>query len=295
MEETFRSEVLSHEDENSWQPDCGNHAHKFVVEHGDEGEANLFALTSELSWLQEKAEEVKRFLQREIHDDQEQPNLALNSIICQEIATSGSILSESQSLSFAGEEEILEMEEDDILAEHSHLCSVCGKEFQRDGNVRIHMRSHGEEYRGKETLTSSRPKGQKSCYSCPFMGCTHNRRHPHFKHLKSMASLRNHYRRSHCARMYACNNCGKEFSFLGDLKTHGNKCGHSKWQCSCSLSFSTRNKLLRHVGMGRQGHKPVRPPPAVAAPNVEISTGNHRQPVRFAQNPNIRAAGNSLV
>ncbi|GLJ12682.1 hypothetical protein SUGI_0195720 [Cryptomeria japonica] len=275
VKETIRNENLSDDGDKSWKPVCCNDDDKFGLEDGNEGETNLFALSAELSWLGEKAEEVKRFLQSESHDVQEQPN----SIICHEIVTSSSIFSQChQSLSFPGGEEIVEMEEADILAEHTHLCSICGKEFRRDGNVRIHMRSHGEEYKSKKTLTSSKPKDQKSFYSCPFQGCTHNRRHPNFKHLKSMASLRNHYRRTHCARIYACNNCGKEFSFLGDLKTHGNKCGHSKWQCSCSLSFSTRNKLLRHLGLGCHGHKPVPPAPAVSALNGENSTGNDKPP-----------------
>ncbi|GLJ28745.1 hypothetical protein SUGI_0566580 [Cryptomeria japonica] len=253
MEDRIKSGILK--GEQSRQPMCGKEDDKSVVGvgHSKEEETNLFSMTCGVG---EKSDEVEsRSLQSE-----SQANSALNSISCQVIATSSSDLSQCQRLSFAGEEEleeIVEMEEAEILAEQSHLCSICGKEFRRAGNVRVHMRSHGEQYKTREALVSicSTAKVGRSYYSCPFQGCRHNRRHPNFKHLKSDVSVKNHYRRSHCAKIYACNNCGKEFSLVGDLKSHANKCGRSLWRCSCTLTFSTRNKLLRHVGKGGQGHK----------------------------------------
>ncbi|GLJ12689.1 hypothetical protein SUGI_0195940 [Cryptomeria japonica] len=291
-QEKVNSEILK--GNHTWQPVCGKDDNKSVLGLRKEEQINLFALTSGLFGLGEKTEEAEQILQSKSHDEQEQPNSALNSIVYQVIATSASIFSQCQRLSFAGEEEIVEMEEADILAEHTHLCTICGKEFRRDGNLRIHMRSHGDQqYKSHRTLTSRRPKERRSYYSCPFQGCRHNRHHPSFKHLKSMVSLRNHYRRSHCAKMYACNNCGKEFSFVGDLKTHGNKCGHSTWHCSCTLTFSRRDKLLRHVALGRQGHKPVPPSPAIVAPNGENSGGNDKTLENSAQDLNNFAAQDS--
>ncbi|GLJ12684.1 hypothetical protein SUGI_0195740 [Cryptomeria japonica] len=297
IENTVYSEIFSGEGQNSWQSLFGrddDDESVFGVGQGSEGETNLFALTSELSWLGEKAEEVERFLQSESHHERHQANSALNSIICQVITTSTSILSQCQLLSSASEE-VIEMEETEILAEQSHLCSICGKEFRRDGNVRIHMRSHGEPYKSQKTLISSRPKDRRSSYSCPFQGCRYNKRHPSFKRLKSMVSLRNHYRRSHCAKMYTCNNCGKEFSFVGDLKTHGNKCGHSTWQCSCSLTFSTRNKLLRHVALGRHGHKPVLSAPVATSGHGENSSGDKKTPEHCDEDFNVFAVQDSPI
>ncbi|GLJ28743.1 hypothetical protein SUGI_0566460 [Cryptomeria japonica] len=253
LEETVKSGILR--GEQSSQPVCGEEDDKPVVGVGNskEDQTNLFALTC---GIVEKCDELdSRSLQTE-----SQEKSALNSIIYPAIATSPSVLSQCQRLSFAGEEEeIIEMEEAEILAQQSHLCSICGKEFRRAGNVRVHMRSHGDQYKSREALVSvcTTPKVGRSYYSCPFQGCKHNRRHPNFKHLKSDVSLKNHYRRSHCAKIYACNKCGKEFSLVGDLKSHGNKCGRSTWRCSCSLTFSTRNKLLRHVAKGGQGHNPL--------------------------------------
>ncbi|GLJ14574.1 hypothetical protein SUGI_0235930 [Cryptomeria japonica] len=236
-------------------------------------ETNLFALTSKLSCLDKKAQQLGQFffshsLCSSGHKEQQQEaRSTLNSVLHEVIITSGLILSQCQILSIPekppkeeGEErvEIIEMKEDDILAEHAHFCKICGKGFRRDGNVRIHMRSHGNQYKTQEALRSSKPKPiSGSYYSCPFGDCRRNRGHPSFKPLKSLVCLRNHYRRSHCTKMYACNKCGKDFSFVGDLKTHGNKCGHATWRCSCNSTFSTKNKLFRHVTLFQEGHKPV--------------------------------------
>ncbi|GLJ04875.1 hypothetical protein SUGI_0005380 [Cryptomeria japonica] len=245
-----------------------------LQQESSQAESNLLALTSKLSCLGQKAQQLEQFFKSQPlcslgqDEEQQQAKSALNSILGEVILTSASILSQCESLSDPqrpskeeGERkvEILEINEDDILAEHTHFCKICGKGFRRDGNVRIHMRSHGNQYKTQEALMSNKPKASKSYYSCPFEDCRRNRRHPNFKPLKSMACLRNHYRRSHCAKMYTCNKCGKEFSFVGDLKTHGNKCGHTTWRCSCNTTFSTKDKLFRHVTLFQEGHKPVLP------------------------------------
>ncbi|GLJ14575.1 hypothetical protein SUGI_0235940 [Cryptomeria japonica] len=247
----------------------------------NQGETDLFALTSKLSCLGQKAQQLEQFFRSQSlcssgQDlQQQQAKFSLNSVLSEVIYTSVSILSQCQILNNqqkppkeeeeeAEEEEeekveIIQINEDDILAEHVHFCKICGKGFRRDGNVRIHMRSHGNQYKTLEALKSDRPKATKSYFSCPIEDCRRNRGHPNFKPLKSMVCLRNHYRRSHCAKMYTCNKCGKEFSFVTDLKTHGNKCGHNSWRCSCNTTFSTKDKLFRHVGLFQEGHKPVLP------------------------------------
>ncbi|GLJ29349.1 hypothetical protein SUGI_0578850 [Cryptomeria japonica] len=270
-------------------------------QESNQAETNLLALTSKLSCLGQKAQQLEQFFRSQLvcssgkDEHQEQAKSALNSILGEVILTSTSILSQCQSLINSqrppqkednGKVEIIEINEEDILAEHTHFCKICGKGFRRDGNVRIHMRSHGNQYKTQEALMSGKPKASKSYYSCPFEDCRRNRRHPNFKPLKSMPCLRNHHRRSHCAKMYTCNKCGKEFSFVGDLKTHGNKCGHTTWRCSCNTTFASKDKLFRHVALFQEGHKPVLPshtPSAAASLNREKPTRNEKNPVCCAQ------------
>ncbi|XP_071730979.1 protein SENSITIVE TO PROTON RHIZOTOXICITY 2-like [Rutidosis leptorrhynchoides] len=159
--------------------------------------------------------------------------------------------------------DIIEMDAADLLAKYTHYCQVCGKGFKRDANLRMHMRAHGDEY--KTTAALANPIALSGCtttkserkYSCPQEGCRWNRKHAKFQPLKSMICMKNHYKRSHCPKMYACKRCNqKQFSVLSDLRTHEKHCGDVKWRCSCGTTFSRKDKLMGHVSLF-VGHSPA--------------------------------------
>ncbi|KAK6144345.1 hypothetical protein DH2020_021165 [Rehmannia glutinosa] len=153
----------------------------------------------------------------------------------------------------------------DFIPNHQDTIDQC-KGFKRDANLRMHMRAHGEEYKSSAALINplknNSAAGENSCgvprkYSCPQEGCRWNKNHPKFQPLKSMICVKNHYKRSHCPKMYVCKRCNrKQFSVLSDLRTHEKHCGDLKWQCSCGTTFSRKDKLMGHVGLF-VGHAPA--------------------------------------
>ncbi|OAY78800.1 Protein SENSITIVE TO PROTON RHIZOTOXICITY 1 [Ananas comosus] len=167
------------------------------------------------------------------------------------------------------EYDVIELNAADLLAKYSHYCQVCGKGFKRDANLRMHMRAHGDEYKTTAALTNPAKTmiaallGDKEVgsgarkYSCPQEGCRWNKKHPRFTPLKSLVCMKNHYKRSHCPKMYVCKQCEKkQFSLLSDLRTHEKHCGDLRWRCSCGTNFSRKDKLMGHVALF-VGHTPI--------------------------------------
>ncbi|KAG4975338.1 hypothetical protein JHK87_032159 [Glycine soja] len=156
---------------------------------------------------------------------------------------------------------IVELDAIEILAEHMHFCEICAKGFRRDSNLRMHMRAHGEQFKTVEALAKpSETTAQRRAtrFSCPFEGCNRSKLHRRFRPLKSVICVKNHFKRSHCPKMYTCERCRKKhFSVLSDLRSHAKHCGgEARWKCTCGTTFSRKDKLFGHIALF-EGHAPA--------------------------------------
>lgn len=175
---------------------------------------------------------------------------------------------EENELNDLGDEdsEIVEVDAMELLAEHIHYCEICGKGFKRDANLRMHMRAHGNQFKTLEALAKPEKIGcfggsadtsRHTRFSCPYVGCNRNKSHAKFRALKSVICVKNHFKRSHCPKMYSCNRCNKKsFSVVADLKSHLKHCGEARWRCTCGTSFSRKSKLFGHMALF-EGHMPA--------------------------------------
>lgn len=183
--------------------------------------------------------------------------------------------------------EVMELDAVELLAEHIHFCDICGKGFKRDANLRMHMRAHGNRFKTPEALAKPdkcTEAQRRVRFSCPYQGCNRNKAHKKFRALKSVVCVKNHFKRSHCPKMYSCNRCNKKsFSVLADLRSHLKHCGESKWRCSCGTSFSRKDKLFGHMALF-EGHMPALErgdekslPTAAAAAEATMEEEEHEQ------------------
>ncbi|KAF2293045.1 hypothetical protein GH714_035666 [Hevea brasiliensis] len=246
------------------------------------GSADLRVSLRNLSTVQVRMDSLQQFLSESVNNNtliskaqMDMVSAEISSAIHQIIVNGAALLAGSQpvaNFSLKVEErddfdvdcDIVELDAVELLAEHVHFCEICGKGFKRDANLRMHMRAHGNQFKTPEALAkpdkgseSSAAAKRKTRFSCPFEGCNRNKKHKKFRPLKSVICVRNHFKRSHCPKMYSCNRCNKKsFSVVADLKSHLKHCGETRWKCSCGTTFSRKDKLFGHLALF-EGHMPA--------------------------------------
>ncbi|KAG6535309.1 hypothetical protein ZIOFF_000274 [Zingiber officinale] len=87
--------------------------------------------------------------------------------------------------------EVVALRPEDLLATGRYICTVCGKGFQRDQNLQLHMRTHNINY---ELKKSGRTPARRKAYVCPIPSCVYS----HSSHaLSDITSIKKHFNRKH--------------------------------------------------------------------------------------------------
>ena len=112
-------------------------------------------------------------------------------------------------------------------------CQHCGKRFQSNGELKIHIRTH----------TGDKP------YKCQHCG----------RAFSQNGSLQNHIRTHTGDKPYKCQHCGKAFSQNGSLQSHiRTHTGDKPYKCQhCGKAFSRNGILQIHIRT-HTGDKPYK-------------------------------------
>ncbi|KAG6490835.1 hypothetical protein ZIOFF_052150 [Zingiber officinale] len=136
--------------------------------------------------------------------------------------------------------EVVALQPDDLLAIGQFVCYVCGKGFQRDQNLLLHMRTHNVNW---ELRKSSGMPARRKAYVCPIPTCVyHDRSHA----LSDITGIKKHFNRKHGPKNLHCPHCTKHYAVEADLKAHIKTHSLPRHQCDCGRAFAAKNSYQVH-------------------------------------------------
>ncbi|KAL7250643.1 hypothetical protein ACSBR1_012628 [Camellia fascicularis] len=138
------------------------------------------------------------------------------------------------------EAEVIALSPKTLMATNRFLCEICGKGFQRDQNLQLHLRGHNLPWKLKQR-TSKEPR--KRVYVCPEKTCVHH--HPS-RALGDLTGIKKHFCRKHGEKKWKCEKCSKRYAVQSDWKAHSKTCGTREYKCDCGTVFSRRDSFITH-------------------------------------------------
>ncbi|XP_009407121.2 zinc finger protein NUTCRACKER-like [Musa acuminata AAA Group] len=128
--------------------------------------------------------------------------------------------------------EVVALQPEDLLATGRYICEVCGKGFQRDQNLQLHMRTHNINW---ELKKSGGTPARRKAYICPVPTCVYNDRS---RALSDITGIKKHFNRKHGTKNLICPQCSKPYAVEADLKAHLKNHILRDHQCECGSTFS---------------------------------------------------------
>ncbi|XP_058092845.1 uncharacterized protein LOC131239257 [Magnolia sinica] len=151
--------------------------------------------------------------------------------------------------------EVIALSPETLTAINRYICVICNKEFQRDHNLQMHLRTHNlpqqllqqqQQELERRAREEEEAAGRKRVYICPEPTCD---RHDPARALGDPTAIKMHYRRKHGEKKWKCGRCEREYAVEADWKTHSKTCGRSRrmgHRCGCGSVFSRKNSFIAH-------------------------------------------------
>ncbi|KAH3778804.1 ATM interactor-like isoform X1 [Dreissena polymorpha] len=127
----------------------------------------------------------------------------------------------------------------------------CSKTFSNKGNLHMHLiKSHGEikNDRDASIYQGCKGTGPSVRFHCPVEPCMYNKGAK--KYWATLQLVRQHFKRVHAERKFACSKCSSKFSCEYDLNRHLSVCGVMYSCGSCPVKYTTKEALLMHCKRG---------------------------------------------
>ncbi|KAK8949065.1 Zinc finger protein MAGPIE [Platanthera zijinensis] len=143
--------------------------------------------------------------------------------------------------------EVVAMSPRSLMATNRFVCEICGKGFQREQNLQLHMRGHNLPWRLRSSKDQAADQKKqlavRPVYVCPEPSCVHH--HPS-RALGDLTGVKKHYCRKHGEKRWSCDKCSKKYAVFSDWKAHDKTCGSREYTCHCGTLFSRKDSFITH-------------------------------------------------
>nr|CAD1828799.1 unnamed protein product [Ananas comosus var. bracteatus] len=138
--------------------------------------------------------------------------------------------------------EVVALTAEELVATNRFFCETCRKGFQREQNLRLHLRGHNIPSELQRRAEGVAPARGRCVYVCPVEDCVY---HDPARALGDITGIKKHFSRKHGEKRWECERCGRMYTLDSDLRAHLKTCpGTQILRCpTCGEDFTRRKEL----------------------------------------------------
>ncbi|XP_020086794.1 protein indeterminate-domain 13-like [Ananas comosus] len=133
--------------------------------------------------------------------------------------------------------EVVALTAEELVATNRFFCETCRKGFQREQNLRLHLRGHNIPSELQRRAEGVAPARGRCVYVCPVEDCVY---HDPARALGDITGIKKHFSRKHGEKRWECERCGRMYALDSDLRAHLKTCpGTQILRCpTCGEDFT---------------------------------------------------------